>query len=278
MLALSMACAALWIGGIKLRRKFRKERHPISEKIRRSPGYSLRLEVDQLQETYLEWVGILGFAPMFLTACVFATSKTLISSCFPAYWENQTETGTASLQRLGRAQQDFAIESSKIASKRELMEKGIGNIIQDPGLAHQIFMFDLLIFHTTNMERTSGITSRFGWDSNEKNLVFKAREMTERPILEKDHLRVLFSGQQVWYDGKQCSEVPRPLIEAFLNDAYRLRIVEGLADKGRQRIEVLRWLVENEFPIYRHLRTPVDSQGAYEEIVFSPKLDFLTNS
>ncbi|HET9377531.1 MAG TPA: nuclease-related domain-containing protein [Chthoniobacterales bacterium] len=80
MLALSMACAALWIGGIKLRRKFRKERHPISEKIRRSPGYSLRLEVDQLQETYLEWVGILCFAPMFLTACVFATSKTLISS------------------------------------------------------------------------------------------------------------------------------------------------------------------------------------------------------
>jgi hypothetical protein len=80
MLPLSMACAALWIGGIKLRRMFRKERHPISERIRRSPGYSLRLEVDQLQETYLEWVGILCFAPMLLTACVFATSKTVTSS------------------------------------------------------------------------------------------------------------------------------------------------------------------------------------------------------
>jgi hypothetical protein len=33
MLPLSMACAALWIGGIKLRRMFRKERHPISERI-----------------------------------------------------------------------------------------------------------------------------------------------------------------------------------------------------------------------------------------------------
>jgi hypothetical protein len=139
------------------------------------------------------------------------------------------------------------------------------------------FRFDLLIFHTTNLERTSGITSRFGWDSNEKNLVFKAQEMTERPILEKDHLRVPLSGHQFWYDGKQCSEVSGPLIEAFLDDISRPKILSALADRV-QLIEVLRWLVENKFPVYRRLRTPVDSQVAYEKIVFPPKLAFLTDS
>ena len=107
--------------------------------------------------------------------------------------------------------------------------------------------------------------------------MFKAKQSTERPILENDHLRVPVSSQQFWYDGKQCSEVPRPLIEAFLDDLYRAKILAALAD-GVQLIEVLRWLVENKFTVYRRLRTPVDSQVAYEEIVFPPKLDFLTNS
>jgi hypothetical protein len=137
--------------------------------------------------------------------------------------------------------------------------------------------FELLIFRTTNLERTNGTTCRFDWDSKEENLVLKAQEMTERPILEKDHLRVPFSGQQFWYDKKQCSEVPGPLIEAFLDDVYRPKILTALAVR-EQRTEVLRWLVENEFPVYRHLRTPADGQGAYEKIVFPPKLDFLTNS
>jgi hypothetical protein len=73
-LPLSAACAALWIVGTKLRRKLRKGRHPISEKIRRWPGYGLRLKVEQLQEIYLEWVAILFFAPMFLSAFALATS------------------------------------------------------------------------------------------------------------------------------------------------------------------------------------------------------------
>jgi hypothetical protein len=137
--------------------------------------------------------------------------------------------------------------------------------------------FELLIFRTKNLERTNGTTCRFEWDSKEEDLVLKAQEMTEQPILEKDHLRVPFSGQQFWYDKKQYSEVPGPLIEAFLDDVYRSKILTALADRG-QRIECLRWLTENEFPVYRHLRTPADSQGTYEEIVFSPKLDFLTNS
>jgi len=110
--------------------------------------------------------------------------------------------------------------------------------------------FELLIFYTTNLER---------------------------PILEKGRLRVPVSGQQFWYDKKQCSEVPGALIEAFLDDVYRTKILAALADR-EQRIEVLRWLAKNEFTVYRHLRTPADSQGAYEKIVIPPKLDFLTDS
>jgi hypothetical protein len=41
-LPLSIACIAQWIGGIKLRRKFQIEHRPVSEKILRLPGYSLR--------------------------------------------------------------------------------------------------------------------------------------------------------------------------------------------------------------------------------------------
>src|ERR1700745_3234678 len=79
MLGLSVVCAASWIGGVKLRRRFKKERHPISEKIRRPPGYSLRLKVKQLREARLDWVGVLCVAPMLITAFVFAASTTRVS-------------------------------------------------------------------------------------------------------------------------------------------------------------------------------------------------------
>jgi hypothetical protein len=138
--------------------------------------------------------------------------------------------------------------------------------------------FELLIFHTKNLERTFGTTCRFEWDSEEKNLVFKSNTQSKRPVLNDDHLQVPVDyAQEFWFDKKQFSKVPEPLIEAFLDNMSRPKILRALADKD-QRIGVLRWLVENDFTVYRHLRTPTDNQGAYEKIVFSPKLDFLADS
>jgi Nuclease-related domain len=79
MMPLSIMCAALWVAGVKLRRKLRRERRPFSEKVLRTPGYGLWARGQQVQDNYVDWMVMCIFTPMFLTAFAFATNTKPLS-------------------------------------------------------------------------------------------------------------------------------------------------------------------------------------------------------
>jgi hypothetical protein len=72
LMPLSIMCAALWVAGVKLRRKLRRERHPFSEKVLRTPGYGLLARGQEVQDNYVDWmvmcifrIAINFYAPSF---------------------------------------------------------------------------------------------------------------------------------------------------------------------------------------------------------------------
>jgi len=79
MFPLSMMFAVLWLSGVKIRRRYRKERRPFSDKILRSPGYSLQSQIQQLNDKYQDWVAILFFGPMLITATLLALNPKSIT-------------------------------------------------------------------------------------------------------------------------------------------------------------------------------------------------------
>jgi hypothetical protein len=75
MLLVSVLCAAIWVGCLTYIRKIRKELSPLSEPTLRPAGYSLRLQIEKLDEELSFWIVALLGAPMLETAFFFATIK-----------------------------------------------------------------------------------------------------------------------------------------------------------------------------------------------------------
>jgi hypothetical protein len=75
-----------------------------------------------------------------------------------------------------------------------------------------------------------------------------------------------------WMGKKPFKALSSEMIEAFIDDWHRSKILSALEDNDTQS-KVLRWLQENEVAIYRQPMHP--GSTSLQSAVFPPTLDFL---
>jgi Nuclease-related domain len=140
MLLVSVLGAAIWVGCVTYVRKVRKERSPLSEPTLQPPGYSLRLQIEKLDEELSFWIVALLGAPMLETAFFFATIKepslwaivpSVIGTIVLALWQVSSKISKIRSYRLG-----FAGELFVASFLDELREAGY-KILHDFALPNQ---------------------------------------------------------------------------------------------------------------------------------------------
>jgi hypothetical protein len=134
------------------------------------------------------------------------------------------------------------------------------------------FWFDLVIFDAVNAESNTGNAHVFDWDTSQNTLVF--RKTTQLARGKEPEIKVLDVDLKIWPEEKTLAALKAPLVEAFLDEWHRQRILTALASR-EQRPAALRWLAHHEFPVYRSLSRPNQGLPVLTEAVLPPKLDFL---
>jgi hypothetical protein len=139
-------------------------------------------------------------------------------------------------------------------------------------LKDSTFEFHLVLFEVDDLESNDGKSSLFGWHES-GNLGFRREAHTNRPLLEADGLKITVPGQTNHFlGGVPFKQISASMIEAFLDDWHRSKILTALNDDNQRR-KILPWLQANGLAVYRQLE-----RGALEEAIFPPKLDFLKES
>jgi hypothetical protein len=140
-------------------------------------------------------------------------------------------------------------------------------IVKDP-----FFEFRLILFEEDQLGASQGKSSLFRWDES-GNLRHRGSQHTNRPQLDTDGLKIAISGQiNLWAGGQPFKQLSPSLIEAFLDDWHRSKILTAINDDGQRR-KILPWLQANGLAVYRELEKA--GRRTLEEAVFPPKLDFL---
>jgi hypothetical protein len=81
------------------------------------------------------------------------------------------------------------------------------------------------------------------------------RQNTFKPQFEGNHIKIvsLETGESLFEDDGY-SKLSSQLVEAFLDDGYRVKLLSALA--GAQRTDALRWLSGQGFTVYPKLPDP----------------------
>jgi hypothetical protein len=112
----------------------------------------------------------------------------------------------------------------------------------------------------------------FGWHEN-GDLRYRREEYTNRPQLEDEHLKITVPHHvRLFLAGQPFKQLSASMIEAFLDDWCRSKILTALKDDDQRR-KILPWLQANGLAVYRQLEKA--GRPSLEKAVFPPKLDFL---
>jgi hypothetical protein len=132
--------------------------------------------------------------------------------------------------------------------------------------------FISFLFESDDPESNGGKSSLFGWHEN-GDLRLRRAEYTNRPRLDTDGLTIAIPGHaNLFLGGQPFTQLSASMIEAFLDDWHRSKILTALKDDNQRR-KVLPWLQANGLAVYRQLEKA--GRRTLEVAVFPPKLDFL---
>jgi hypothetical protein len=139
-------------------------------------------------------------------------------------------------------------------------------------LREPTFDFFIVLFEPEATEPNVGRSSLFAWHES-GDLRIRRTEYTNRPQLEDDGLAIVIPNQDKRFlGGVPFKTLPDSMIEAFLDDWHRSKILTAFSDDKRRR-KVLPWLQANGLGVYRQLEKA--GRRTLELAVFPPKLDFL---
>ncbi len=140
-------------------------------------------------------------------------------------------------------------------------------------LKDSTFEFHLVLFQEDELRSEPGkiITVQKGLKA--ATCGNRGSQHTNRPQLDTDGVKIAISGQpNLWAGGQPFKQLSPSLIEAFLDDWHRSKILTAINDDGQRR-KILPWLQANGLAVYRQLEKA--GRRTLEEAVFPPALDFL---
>ena len=151
--------------------------------------------------------------------------------------------------------------------------KWYGSVVLKPAGSPDPFSFTLVVYLTDAHEKRSGTCHIFEWRQESETLCVTKSVQCAEPFHEDNRLRGVDKARNDLLSMREPTDsVPPLLVETLLDDRYRSDICRNLQDPD-QRLDILHWLQDQQFSVYRLLSGPESSRDMFQKALFPLRPD-----